>query len=217
MTRLKRLIPALLCASLSVGSLYAAEWTSARLQLAPPYMQVGYFDQARRNTSIEGNPATIAGVRYADAIGMHANAEFTLTLDGKAVKATGAVGIDDETNGRGSVNFQWFDASSGNRKLLWESGEMTAGQKAKEFSINLNGITRLQFVAAQGSDMDYDHADLVNFKVEYDGAEPVQQSMQAPAFQTNHLTWNFTGNVGGELRQGDVAETSITKGTGPYF
>ena len=82
MTRLKRLIPALLCASLSVGSLYAAEWTSARLQLAPPFMQVGYFDQARRNTSIEGNPATIAGVRYADAIGMHANAEFTLTLDG---------------------------------------------------------------------------------------------------------------------------------------
>ena len=210
MTRLKRLIPALLCASLSVGSLYAAEWTSARLQLAPPFMQVGYFDQARRNTSIEGNPATIAGVRYADAIGMHANAEFTLTLDGKAVKATGAVGIDDETNGRGSVNFQWFDASSGNRKLLWESGEMKPGEKAKEFSINLNGITRLQFVAAQGSDMDYDHADLVNFKVEYDGAEPVQQSMQAPAFQTNHLTWNFTGNVGNELRQGVFGAAPVT-------
>ena len=61
MTRLKRMIPALLCAALSAGSLYAAEWTSDQLRLTPPYMQVGYFDQARRNMSVEGNPLSIGG------------------------------------------------------------------------------------------------------------------------------------------------------------
>ena len=202
MTRLKRLIPALLCASLSVGSLCAAEWTADQLRLSAPYMQLGYFDQARLNQSVEGNPLSIGGVRYnAHSVGLHAEGEFILKLDGKAVRATGAVGIDDDTNGRGSVNFQWYDASGSTMKLLWESKEMKSGEKAKEFSINLKGITRLRFVAAQGADMDYDHADLVNFKIEYDGAAPEQQSL-ATTFETNRLTWNLTGNVGGELRQG---------------
>ena len=129
MTRLKRILPALLCAALSAGSLRAAEWTSDQLRLAPPYMQVGYFDQARRNASVEGNPASIGGVRYAsNVVGLHANAEFILKLDGKAVRATGAVGIDDDTNGRGSVNFQWYDASGSGMKLLWESKEMKPGE-----------------------------------------------------------------------------------------
>ena len=59
MTRLKRLIPALLCASLSIGSLRAAEWTADQLRLSAPYMQLGYFDQARRNASVEGRPISI--------------------------------------------------------------------------------------------------------------------------------------------------------------
>ena len=205
MTRMKRLIPALLCASLSIGSLCAAEWTADQLRLTPPYMQLGYFDQARRNASVEGRPISIGGVQYAaNSIGLHAEGEFILKLDGKAVRATGAVGIDDDTNGRGSVNFQWYDVSGSDAKLLWESKEMKGGEKAKEFSINLNGITRLRFVAAQGADMDYDHADLVNFKIEYNGAAPEQQSLggAAGAFETNRLTWNLTGNVGAELRQG---------------
>ena len=205
MTRLKRLIPALLCASLSVGSLCAAEWTADQLRLSAPYLQLGYFDQARLNASVEGNPLSIGGVRYnTHSVGLHAEGEFILKLDGKAVRATGAVGIDDDTNGRGSVNFQWYDASGSTMKLLWESKEMKSGEKAKEFSINLKGITRLRFVAAQGADMDYDHADLVNFKIEYNGAAPEQQSLMAAAaaFETNRLTWNLTGNVGAELRQG---------------
>lgn len=205
MTRMKRLIPALLCASLSIGSLRAAEWTADQLRLSAPYLQLGYFDQGRHNASVEGRPISIGGVSYsANSVGLHAEGEFILKLDGKAVRATGAVGIDDDTNGQGSVNFQWYDASGSNAKLLWESKEMKGGDKAKEFSINLNGITRLRFVAAQGADMDYDHADLVNFKIEYDGAAPEQQSLAgaAAAFETNRLTWNLTGNVGAELRQG---------------
>lgn len=205
MTPLKRILPALLCTVLSAGALRAAEWTADQLRLAPPFMQLGYFDQARRNMSVEGNPLSVGGVRYtANSVGLHAEGEFILKLDGKAVRATGAVGIDDDTNGRGSVNFQWYDASGSGMKLLWESREMKGGDKAKEFSINLKGITRLRFVAAMGADMDYDHADLVNFKIEYDGAAPEQQSLAgaAAAFETNRLTWNLTGNVGGELRQG---------------
>ena len=188
MTRLKRLLPALLCASLSAGSLCAAEWTADQLRLSAPYLQLGYFDQARLNASVEGNPISIGGVRYtSSSVGLHAEGEFILKLDGKAVRAIGAVGIDDDTNGRGSVNFQWYDASGSTMKLLWESREMKGGDKAKQFDINLKGITRLRFVAAQGADMDYDHADLVNFKIEYDGAAPEQQSL-ATTFETSRLT-----------------------------
>ena len=140
MTRMKRLIPALLCASLSIGSLRAAEWTADQLRLSAPYLQLGYFDQGRHNASVEGRPISIGGVSYsANSVGLHAEGEFILKLDGKAVRATGAVGIDDDTNGQGSVNFQWYDASGSNQKLLWESKEMKGGDKAKEFSINLNG------------------------------------------------------------------------------
>ena len=125
MTRMKRLIPALLCASLSIGSLRAAEWTADQLRLSAPYLQLGYFDQGRHNASVEGRQISIGGVRYAsNSVGLHAEGEFILKLDGKAVRATGAVGIDDDTNGQGSVNFQWYDASGSNQKLLWESKEM---------------------------------------------------------------------------------------------
>ena len=92
MTRLKRLIPALLCASLSIGSLRAAEWTADQLRLSAPYLQLGYFDQARRNQSVEGNPLSIGGVRYnANSIGLHAEGEFVLKLECAVPKTRAAV------------------------------------------------------------------------------------------------------------------------------
>ncbi|RYG43951.1 alpha-galactosidase, partial [bacterium] len=54
--------------------------------------------------SIEGKPLTLKGQRYERGLGTHANARLNLRLD-RATAFDATVGVDDETKGRGTVEF----------------------------------------------------------------------------------------------------------------
>ena len=94
------------------------------------------WGQARSNRSVDNRPLTIAGQRFRNGIGTHAHSEIPLLLDGKGVELSGSAGLDDETNGRGSVVFR----ITADGKEVWNSGPMKPRDAAKEFSVDVKGV-----------------------------------------------------------------------------
>ena len=120
------------------------------------------WGQARSNRSVDNRPLTIAGQRFRNGIGTHAHSEIPLLLDGKGVELSGSAGLDDETNGRGSVVFR----ITADGKEVWNSGPMKPRDAAKEFSVDVKGVKSLVLLALDGGDgFDYDHADWVDLKI----------------------------------------------------
>lgn len=75
-------------------------------------------------------------------------------------KLEGACGIDDGTDGDGSVEFRVMSGS----EVLWSSGVMKRGMPAKKFSVPVaeNGIRHLYLMADRVENNSYDHADWVD-------------------------------------------------------
>jgi len=128
------------------------------------------WGQARANRSVDNRPLTIAGQRFPNGIGTHANSEIPLLLDGKGVELSGGAGLDDETSGRGSVVFQII----ADGREIWNSGPMRSRDAAKFFSLDIRGYKTVDLLVLDAGDgIDYDHADWVNLKVTMlDNARP---------------------------------------------
>ncbi len=120
------------------------------------------WGQARSNRSVDNRRMTIAGQRYQNGIGTHANSTIPLVLDGKGIELSGLAGLDDETNGRGSVVFK----ITADEKEVWNSGLMKPGDAARAFSIDVKGVKSLVLLALDAGDgYDYDHANWVDLKI----------------------------------------------------
>ncbi|HXP59131.1 MAG TPA: NPCBM/NEW2 domain-containing protein [Dongiaceae bacterium] len=109
-----------------------------------------------RNRSVEGRELSIGGKKFARGLGTHSESTFLISLGGQAQRFSASVGVDDETDGLGSVTFR----VAGDHKTLWESGVMRGGAPAKPVSVDLTGVkTLLLAVGDAGDGMDHDHAD----------------------------------------------------------
>ncbi len=114
------------------------------------------WERPQKNLSVEKNPIRIGGQTFAKGVGTHANSFMCIKLTGKAIKFTAMVGVDDEKDGKGTVNF----VVKKDYKTVWESGLMRAGDPAKKVEIDLSGTGRLGLVVTDGGDgNDCDHAD----------------------------------------------------------
>jgi alpha-galactosidase len=111
---------------------------------------------ARAGKSVEGNPLKIGGVSFEHGVGTHANSEIRVRLNGNALEFNAKVGIDDETNKRGRVEFRvWVDG-----KRTWGSGEIDAGSPPKACRVSLVGAKEMRLEVEDGENgIDYDHAD----------------------------------------------------------
>jgi len=89
-------------------------------------------------------PITIAGVNYAEGLNLAASSDFCF-ITGSAARFAGKVGVDDSTAGR--AEFVIY----GDGRVLWRSGVMTRGEKAKSFDVNLAevGLLRLSIEGAR--------------------------------------------------------------------
>ncbi len=106
--------------------------------------------------SVEGNPLSIAGKKYEHGIGTHAVSTYLLNINGKGKRLVAEVGLDDEANNKGSVEFYVL----GDKKVLWQSGIMKKGNEAKKIDISIAGIKKLGLLVTDAGDgIDYDHAD----------------------------------------------------------
>lgn len=120
-----------------------------------------------KNKTVDGRPLTINGKIFNRGFGTHAESSLSIKLDGKATLFTAQVGIDDEMKDhQPAVEFVVF----GDGKKLWASGIMRLGDAAKQCSVPLTGIQKLELVVTDGGNGNYyDHADWADAKFETNG------------------------------------------------
>jgi hypothetical protein len=128
-------------------NLSTLNWTSATIG----------WGSIQKNLTVVGNTITLRGATYATGIGTHAVSNITYNLAGQYVAFVSDVGVDDEVNGNGAVDFQVV----GDGKVLFDSGILTGTSPVVHVNVNVTGVQQLTLVATNGisGSIDYDHAD----------------------------------------------------------
>lgn len=90
-------------------------------------------------TSGSGDSIRMKGTNYSRGVGVHSVSVLTFLLDQNALEFTAMVGVDDA--GVKDLPHRFFVI--GDRKILFESGEMKRGDNPKKVLVNLTGIRRL--------------------------------------------------------------------------
>jgi alpha-galactosidase len=154
-------------------------------------MTLGWGD-VHTNQSVEGHPLTIGGKAFAHGVGTHAASEFTVRLSGQNIRFHSWVGVDDETEKKGSVDFQVF--VDGIKKA--DSGVLHGGEPAKELRVDMNGAHSARLVVTDAGDgNDYDHADWAD--AYFVSPNPIQKissvgAVHEPTMQIAHVDLNHT-------------------------
>lgn len=111
------------------------------------------------DTSAAGNPLRVAGKRYHRGLGMHSNGRMRYFLGSGYQTFSGEVGVDDETEGKGSCQFKVL----ADGELLFTSKVLRGGNPAQAFSVPVRGRMMLELIVTDGGDSpDNDHADWGN-------------------------------------------------------
>ena len=127
------------------------------------------WGEAQVDKNIVGKGMSIAGVKFEHGVGSHANSVLYVKLDGQAERFTAQVGVDDETAGRGTVQFRVY----GDGKVLFDSGVMRGKNKAKPVDVDLRGVKQVILMATDaGDDINHDHADWAEAAFVTGGAKP---------------------------------------------
>jgi alpha-galactosidase len=135
------------------------------------------FGEPGVDKSVEGHPLTIAGTTYAHGLGAHAEMQLPIDLKKTATRFTASVGVDDETAGKGTVEFRVICDG----KRVWNSGVMHGHEVAKTIDVPLTGVAKLLLVVSDGGDgIAYDHADWAEAVISYDGTAPVALIVNEP-------------------------------------
>jgi len=112
-------------------------------------------------TTVSGNPISLGGIAYAHGVGTHADSEFTIELNGKALRFLADVGIDDdlkcikriEPASQPDVTFSvWADG-----KLAATSGSTGLGAPPVRLDVSLAGVKQLKLVAIKKPGTHFNH------------------------------------------------------------
>src|SRR5690606_33098785 len=90
-------------------------------------------------TTASGDTMQMAGNQFYRGVGVQTISALSFLLNGEAKKFTSEVGVDDSGNPEIPVQFYVI----GDRKILFESGEMRVGDAPKKVDVNLKGVRRL--------------------------------------------------------------------------
>jgi alpha-galactosidase len=90
-------------------------------------------------TNAAGDSMKINGSYYIHGVGVNSTSVLSFYLSGNAVEFSAMVGVDD----KGVKNLSHKFYVIGDRKILFESGEMKLGDAAKPVKVNVSGIQQL--------------------------------------------------------------------------
>lgn len=90
-------------------------------------------------TSGSGEAIRMKGISYSRGVGVNATSVLSFLLNGNAAEFSAVVGVDD--SGLKNVPYSFFVI--GDRKILFESGEMKWGDAPRMVKVNLVGVKRL--------------------------------------------------------------------------
>ncbi len=110
----------------------AASGDEMRLSALDLHSATQGFGNPARNKSVDGHTLAIGGKTFAHGFGTHADSRLVVDLKGAGQKFTATVGVDDETDGRGSVEFKrhrrWQDAVVQRRDAGQAAGQGGRGE-----------------------------------------------------------------------------------------
>jgi len=114
------------------------------------------YSSARAGRSVDNRPLTLNGVVYPHGVGTHSNSCLIVELKGSAVKFAALVGIDDESDGKGSVVFEVYVDGKSRAK----SGVMRCGDQPQLLTVDLTAAKRMILMVLDAGDgVNWDHAD----------------------------------------------------------
>ena len=153
------------------------------------------WGKANKDHSVDGHPLMVGGKSFSTGMGTHASSSLFVDLGAQATRFIAKVGIDDETQGKGSAEFQvWIDG-----KLKWTSGVMRAGDSAKSVNVDLTGGKLLWlYVDPADNGIDYDHADWLEASITSNGgffvrAVPVPKEETMPIAMSDDTLLEING------------------------
>jgi hypothetical protein len=104
----------------------------------------------------------VAGSTYAEGLGVHADGDVALYLDGHCTRLTAVAGVDDEAGNAGSVT---FGVLADGRTLL-TTPVVTGASAALPIDLDVTGATIVDLVVSDAGDGNgNDHADWANARV----------------------------------------------------
>lgn len=105
----------------------------------------------RLDRSSQGDALSIAGKRYPQGIGVHANSTLTFNVGGQFKQFKAEVGIATRIGDRGSVVFSVY----GDGRRLFESGVVTGGAEVPlPISVDIENVKRLTLKVTDAGDLD---------------------------------------------------------------
>ena len=169
----------------------------------------------------DGHTISLHGVKYAKGLGVHANSEVDVPLNGAYTTFQSDIGIDDEVlpHRASPVDFQvWADGVK-----LFDSGNVTNASPTQSVNVNVTGRSVLVLkVIYTGSNNWFDHADWAGARLlqgptsaspapqSPSPAPPPSGSLPAPISGTNYqLAWDDEFN-------GTSVDTSKWNEVGPW-
>jgi alpha-galactosidase len=139
----------------------------------------------KTNKSIKGDSMTIAGERFKHGVGTQATSRMLIGLDGKGKSFSARVGLDDVAYVYASIAFTVL----GDKKVLWESGPMKRGDKAKDVNVDISGVKKLGLlVTVVRDDISENYANWAEARISFSGEKPGALNNDANVRQLGVLT-----------------------------
>ena len=152
-------------------------------QLDLPKMTSGW-GKPQADKSIESNQLSIAGQKFDNGVGTHADSAMHIKLGKGSKRFTAYIGVDDEVGDNpASICFKIYSEN----KKLYDSGIVKTKDKAKKIDIDLTDIESIVLlVTSAGDGINYDHSDWADAGFEVTGQEPI--AIDAPVEEKIILT-----------------------------
>lgn len=137
-------------------------WISIPLENLDLSKMTQEFGEPHVAKSIIDKPLTLGGAVFERGVGSHAGSELIVDLKGRAKLFTAMVGVDDETEGKGTVIFSILVDG----KIVARTAVMSGGDKPVLLGAPLDGAkTMILTVEDAGDNISFDHADWADAKV----------------------------------------------------
>ena len=126
--------------------------------------------ESRAGFSAAGHPLKVAGQTFKRGVGTHPVSRIMFLLQGKAVRFTALVGVDDAADSLAEAEFFVL----ADQRIIWKSGPMKKGDTARKADVSLDGVHKLALlVSGNGNPERMAYADWLDARIEYNEVKPV--------------------------------------------
>ena len=113
------------------------------------------FGRPQAKRSVDRHPLTLHGEVFTHGVGSHVPGEVRIRLNGAATRFVSAVGIDDETQGKGSAQISVVVDG----KEMAKTGVLKANGDPEVLDVDLTGAKEMVIEMTEVGGIDYGHLD----------------------------------------------------------